>query len=157
MSERGRGEITPLGSCFLLKRPRRPFNLPLSYWFITRRCCFFLLSSLMATPSLSWIRQASSSPGDSPSPPLPPPPLQDPTETQTRQKGDGVQSCLRPLTSVQETMSRLYSNHLLPNQRGSLTPLKVHAMVQRRGTGWAGVERRPARLRMSAGVVELFK
>lgn len=61
MSERGRGEITPPGSCFLLKQPRRPFNLPLSYWFISRRCCFFLLSSLMATPSLSWIHQASSS------------------------------------------------------------------------------------------------
>lgn len=77
-------------------------------------------------------------------------------------KEDGVLLYLQP-----SDQSRKPSANFVPaiffkfSKSSSLTPLKAaggfHAMVQRRGKGKAGVERRPAHLRMSAGEVELFK
>lgn len=103
----------------------------------------------MATPSVYWIHESSSSQV------ILPLLLLTDRKTNTA-KEYGVQ----PPRQSRKPSADFYSNHLLQISKGSLTPLKaagVHAMVQRRGKGRAGVERRLARLRMLAGVVELFK
>lgn len=138
MSERGRGEITPPGSCFLLKQPRRPFNLPLSYWFISRRCCFFLFSSLMATPSLSWIHQASSSQVILPLLLHLLRPLQRLTDTPTRQK---MMACSRssspdisPGNNEQTLIPTIYT------QTKEVLSLFSKSMRWSRGEGRGGLE-----------------